>query len=450
MQDQSQDNPHNRPAIYNVMLFGTLLVVVVITILLGIRYSMNPNVQVLGRLGVCTVALLYIVASYLLLRRNHYRSVAYLILLFYTVLASGIVWRWGINTPIAPLMFGLVIVLAGMFLAARHGILAAIMSGSILIGVQTASVFKWHQPNTAWSGNVSDFGDVLAYCTMFSMLALVSWLYNRQIEYSLAYAKRAELALLQQKATLKLQVKKRTAELRRSQLKEMQQMYRFAELGQLGVTLVHDLANHLTALTLEIEGLQSKHHSKAIARARQIIQYLGKSVDSTRDRLQGGTQQETFNILRTISDTIAFLQYKASKADVSIEWQRPARSWTYVGDPASLSQVVAIIVSNAIDAYGTSSSRDRLSKKRRVVITAERSETHIVLKISDWGKGITTGDRKHLFKPFRSTKKSGLGIGLFIARQTLETTSLGSIALNSRSDHTEFIIKLPFKGDDEK
>src|SRR4051812_21420069 len=102
---------------------------------------------------------------------------------------------------------------------------------------------------------MSSFGDVLAYCVGFGMLALVSWLYNREMERSLRQAQGAEAALLQQKATLEVEVEKRTEELRQAQLEEMQQMYRFAELGQLGVTLLHGLANHLTALTLEIEGL---------------------------------------------------------------------------------------------------------------------------------------------------------------------------------------------------
>jgi hypothetical protein len=59
-------------------------------------------------------------------------------------------------------------------------------------------------------------------------------------------------------------------------------MYRFAELGQLGVTLLHDLANHLTALILEVEGIKNKQQTTDISHAREIISYLEGIVDETR------------------------------------------------------------------------------------------------------------------------------------------------------------------------
>ncbi len=62
--------------------------------------------------------------------------------------------------------------------------------------------------------------------------------------------------------------------------------------------------------------------------------------------------------------------------------------------------------------------------------------------ISDWGMGIKKSERRHFFEPFRTTKKLGLGLGLFIARQMVETNFSGTITLSPRSDATEFIITL--------
>jgi signal transduction histidine kinase len=230
----------------------------------------------------------------------------------------------------------------------------------------------------------------------------------------------------------------------------MQQMYRFAELGQLGVTLLHDLANHLTALTLEIEGLQSKRNSNsnAIARAREITGYLEEIVDTTRARLQGATQKQTFNIIRKTTEVVNFLGYKAAKARVTIDWQPPARSWKYTGDPTCFSQVIAIIISNAIDAYGNTTPEQRSRGIiNRVEVSMRRDATHIIIAISDWGKGIPKAQRKDLFKPFNSSKKTGLGIGLFIARQTVVVNFGGTISLNPTSHNTEFIIRLPLQNE---
>ena len=68
---------------------------------------------------------------------------------------------------------------------------------------------------------------------------------------------------------------------------------------------------------------------------------------------------------------------------------------------------------------------------------------YIAIRISDWGKGIPESRRKKLFTVHHSTKKSGLGLGLYIAKQIVEMQFLGTIVLRPVSDHTEFIVKLP-------
>lgn len=255
----------------------------------------------------------------------------------------------------------------------------------------------------------------------------------------------AEKALIAQRKRLKLQLKERTAQLNQLQIEEMRQMYRFAELGQLGVTLLHDLANHLAALTLEIEGIQSKQRSKDIDRAREIIRYLENIVENTRERLHATPQNRPFNIVKEVDDVVNFLRFKAARADAALNWQPPAKIWTYTGDATRLCQVIAIIISNAIDAYSYTKG-DSTPKTRQVAITIQRTEKHMRITISDWGKGIPKSARKLLFKPFHSTKKSGLGLGLFIAKQTIETHFSGSITLGPATDHTEFTIELPLGG----
>lgn len=114
--------------------------------------------------------------------------------------------------------------------------------------------------------------------------------------------------------------------------------------------------------------------------------------------------------------------------------------WKYLGDPASLSQVIAITINNAIDAY---SGMSVPVKEQRVRVILRRSGKYIVVEVADWGKGISKRAQKHLFKPTSSTKKAGLGLGLYIAKQIINMQFSGSIAVNPRSDYTEFTIKLP-------
>jgi signal transduction histidine kinase len=435
MQKEPLDNSVT-DRICKVVIFGTLFIVSAIT---GLLILGDKNTYTVYCLFTSVVAFLYIASAYWLLRRNYYRIVAYLLVLFYILVASSIVIAWGISTPMGLLFFALVIILAGILLTARVALFAAVLSGLILVGLQTTIVLQWYQPNTSWMASEPSYGDAFAYSAMFIMIALISWLYNQEMERSLSKVKQTETALLQQKATLKLRVKERTRDLRRVQLQEMRQMYNFASLGQLGITLLHDLANHLTVLTISIEGLKDKQYSKELAPAYQTIHYISDMIESTRRRLNGETQQRTFDVVRKISETVDFLYYKAAQNSVDIVWEPPVKSWQYTGDPESFGQIIAILTNNAIDAYSNFTS----ANQPRVVVTLETKGSHMTIRINDWGKGISKSWRKKLFTPHHSSKKSGLGLGLYIAKQIVEMQFLGTIVLRPVGDHTEFVVKLP-------
>lgn len=439
-----QPSDRNSRVICHVALSGTYVIIVAAATLLCIRLLMNFTPAALSRLGICVVAFAYIIGTQLLVRRGHYRTVAYLILAFYTILATGIVGTWGINTPLGPLLFGLVVVLAGILLTTRHALYMAGVTCAILLILQTSQAIGWHEPNTSWTihaGN-SSYADVLAYGTVYGMLALASWLYNREMERSLTQARRAEKALLRQKATLELQVQRRTKQLRDSQLEELQQMYRVTELGQIGISLLHDLANNLTALQLEIEELEGERKSNNSDHARQITHYLSDIVDSTRSRIHGVPSKRMFNIIKKTDETVAFLRYKATKAHVDIDWQHPAKNWRYHADPVSYSQVLTLLISNAIDAYETSPPHTR----RQVALSMQKTSDAIVVTIGSWSK-IDKHMRSKLFKPFNSSKRTGMGLGLYIAKQTIAGQLGGTLTLKSSNHYTEFIISLPVQKD---
>jgi signal transduction histidine kinase len=434
--------PRDSKTLTNTVLFSTFGVIAVVTTLLlydlYIKHSRGATVSLL----VCGAAIVYVTVLYVLWRLDYHRTVSYLLVVFYAVLAAGIIWGWGVNTPVGLLILGLFIVLAGILLTAKHSLVAAIVSWFILTAVYLMSGWGWHTPDTSWMVGKQSYGDVAAYSVIFSMLAIVSWLYNREMERSLAYAHQAESALLHQKATLKQEVKKRTAELRTAQLQELQNMYRFTQLGQHGVTLLHDLANHVTALTLELEGMEHNMNTPAFLRTQTIINYLTDVINNAKDRLNGKPQEQMFNVARKIREIVSFLSYKAEDAGVTIDWKPPRQTIEFMGDPAYFRQIVGTIADNAIDAY-ESSDKQPHPKQRRVNITLNQTPTHILIHVIDWGKGLTRQQQNQLFKPFQSTKKNGLGLGLFIAKQMAETYFKGSLSLNTLSDNTDFIIKLP-------
>jgi signal transduction histidine kinase len=260
------------------------------------------------------------------------------------------------------------------------------------------------------------------------------------MERSLHRAEKAEAALLRQKALLETTVQQRTQQLQTVQLEKIRQMYRFAELGQLSTALLHDLSNHLTTLTLDIEGLEGQKRSRALSRAKRSIRYIDDMVVRVRDQLHGKNNARPFNIPEEINEVVKMLRHKAQAYDVLLKWQMPAdkKSIKTRGEPIRFRQLMANLISNAIDAYYEPRS---LEEQRDVQIEVHAGSHDIIIRVSDWGRGISKGSK--LFEPFYSTKQTGMGMGLYIAKQVAEEHFLGEIMVDETKGHTSFVVTLP-------
>lgn len=439
---QQHSYVRNREVVFNVVLKGTGLAMLAFLALLLFSFAVVGNHYIYGRVLVCAGAVLYLFCTYLLSRSRHRAVAPFMLVAFYLALAVGTLWQWGIDIPFGILLMGLSIVLASTLLASANSLRTAVIACVTVVALQQGQAQGVLHPDLSWSTHPPSLGNAFGYCVGFSILALVSWLFARQTERSLVRAEAAEAALLEEKAMLEVRVKERTEELRQAQIEEMQQLHQFAEVGQMSTALLHDLANHLTVLTLEIEGIQSQKHATAIQRARHIISHLDTMVDGVRDRLKGQNSEHPFNLAAVISEIVDYNRYRHASSAVKIDWQKPKQlgSFQYFGDPLRLSQIVSIVVANAIDAYRQQESQ---AKQPTVTIMLESTADNYVIHIVDQGRGISKVQREKLFKQVSSTKKDGMGIGLYLAKQMLESQFAGTIQLASATDHTEFIISLP-------
>jgi PAS domain S-box-containing protein len=113
----------------------------------------------------------------------------------------------------------------------------------------------------------------------------------------------------------------------------------------------------------------------------------------------------------------------------------PVAEWGYA-DPRALQQVMLNIVSNASDAL-------QGKEKPEILINVSREEGRIKLTVTDNGGGMSEEQKKELFKPFRTTKPGGTGLGLVIAKKML-TGMNGAIEIESKKGHgTTVDISIP-------
>ena len=96
------------------------------------------------------------------------------------------------------------------------------------------------------------------------------------------------------------------------------------------------------------------------------------------------------------------------------------------------------VIVNAIDAAADQRVGDRVV----TVWTGSTGNSHARIRVRDHGAGLPPGSEAQVFEPFFSTKATGLGMGLAIARSIIESHG-GTIQLDSDATGVVATINLP-------
>ena len=89
-------------------------------------------------------------------------------------------------------------------------------------------------------------------------------------------------------------------------------------------------------------------------------------------------------------------------------------------------------------------ARDALGSGGCIQVRTEHQDGRVVLSVADNGCGMSQSFVKDsLFRPFQSTKKKGLGIGLFQSRAIVEAHGGGIHVETEVGRGTTFLVSLP-------
>lgn len=214
----------------------------------------------------------------------------------------------------------------------------------------------------------------------------------------------------------------------------------FDEYNRRFAFVMHDVKNVVSQLALVARNAE-RHADKPEFRA-DMIATLNASVAKMTDLLQlmgresGRAAQPAASpaqadLARLLTMVAAALRRQHSAIDLD-----GAEASVYVpGDSERLEAMLTHLIQNAIDASAPEAPI-------RLSLATRGSEVRIV--IADSGHGMSAGFiREELFKPFRSTKEGGFGIGAFEAREIARAHG-GRLDVESRpGEGTRFTITLP-------
>jgi len=110
-------------------------------------------------------------------------------------------------------------------------------------------------------------------------------------------------------------------------------------------------------------------------------------------------------------------------------------------EPEAFEAILANLIQNAFEAAG---------EQGRISIDARADGPHMSCRVSDTGPGMSADFiQGGLFQPFRSTKSSGFGIGMYQCRELVEAWG-GTLDVRSEpGEGTTVAVRLPLAGHSE-
>ena len=246
--------------------------------------------------------------------------------------------------------------------------------------------------------------------------------------------------LLKKVETATTELRAANADLIRTQ-QRLAHSERMAAIGQVTASLAHEIGTPLNAVAghLQLLGRNHRDAQDTQRRLKIIDAQLGFVVQTVKSLLERTHRRKVRLEPTDINETVRelallvgpMLESQNIRASVTLDERVPCVS----ADRDGLHQVFLNLVNNSCDAMPNGGELEIATRYLR-----ERHQVEIMF--SDSGAGIAPGVAQHLFEPMFTTKQSGGGLGLVIARDII-TEHRGRIELVSGSAGAVFLLALP-------
>ena len=203
----------------------------------------------------------------------------------------------------------------------------------------------------------------------------------------------------------------------------------------------HQLGTPLSSLSGWIELLEERgadeRTQSALTQMRADLLRLDR-VAHRFERIGRDPRRDTVDVASLVDRLGNYFRQRVPtlKHAVTIDIVPPEDPFTVLGDAVLLEWSLEVLVKNAVDALAGRGGRITLA-------TVHRPEGGARITVVDDGPGVPRDARGRIFEPGFSTKQSGWGIGLSLARRIVEENHGGSLRLVPSDRGASFEIILP-------
>ncbi len=179
----------------------------------------------------------------------------------------------------------------------------------------------------------------------------------------------------------------------------------------------HQLGTPLSSLQGWVEILKEKAENKQVAiEMSKDVERL-KLVSERFGKIGSTPQLEEADVMNQIEQMVNYIK-RRSPEKVHFSITHTNNKITTQINPPLFDWVIENLLKNALDAMEGHGS---------VSININEDPTHVMIDISDTGKGISKKNIQHVFTPGFTTKKRGWGLGLSLSKRIIEQYHKGSL-----------------------
>ncbi len=223
---------------------------------------------------------------------------------------------------------------------------------------------------------------------------------------------------------------------------------RHAQMGEMIGMITHQWKQPLSVISMIASGLKLKHQlgkldDTTINTYSQKLQtqiiHMNQTINDFQHFFNPEKEKIQFSLQKTLSSVLGLIQYEYEMNHITLELISDKDILAY-GFPNEFNQVIISILSNAKDAFLADPHNDM-----KVIITIKYyDEKYSIVTIKDNAGGIPNNIIDTIFDLYMTTKNTGSGLGLNIAKNIIEENMDGKLTVRNIDNGAEFSILLQY------
>jgi signal transduction histidine kinase len=298
---------------------------------------------------------------------------------------------------------------------------------------------------------------ILDYWLMLAIFALIlQHIYGGYLaisRYSVGFYASRVFTLVTSLTVLGLLLKETTslyARLARSNLLlERERSSRLMNFDAMAASLVHEISQPLGAISLNSETmtimldktpLDSNKVRNVLDRIRADCNRVTSTIHDMRALFKREKTGALVNVNDVIDNVLAIERTELSDRGIDVEKTLDEAIPHVQIDTGQLQHILLNLIENAVDAMRSVNDRSHILR-----IASAVKDSTAILTVQDTGVGIAAEDMERIFEPNFTTKRKGMGMGLWICRTIVESYGGQLKVLSRLNKGSIFQIEFPLR-----